>query len=58
MIAIISYQVATYSGTIPVNYSEDELDEQIIARAKRILTRQAGGYLPFGVQVFKIISKS
>jgi hypothetical protein len=55
MIAVIKYQVATYSGEIEVYSGEDDEDEILIARAKRVLSRS--GPLPFGYQSFKVISK-
>jgi hypothetical protein len=48
MIATVKYQVATYSGEVQVNCDENDEDEYIIAKAKRIVTQRAGGSLPFG----------
>jgi hypothetical protein len=57
MIAFVKYQVATYSGTVQVQCEPDDEDEVIKAKAKKILTRQAGGSLPFGYESFTIIEK-
>jgi len=56
MLATVKYQIATYSGTINVNCSEDDEDTQIVAKAKTRLRKQSGEF-PFGYQSFKIISK-
>jgi hypothetical protein len=52
----VKYQIATYSGEIQVTCDPDDESEVIIAKARRILTRQAGGSLPFGYESFKIIN--
>lgn len=57
MIAIVKYQVATYSGKVEISCNSDEENEHIIARAKRIVTRQAGGSLPFGYESWKVVSR-
>jgi hypothetical protein len=57
MTAIVKYQIATYSGEITVPCEPDDENEVIIAKAKRILTRQAGGSLPFGYESFKIVDR-
>lgn len=56
MIAIVKYQVATYSGEVQVNCNENDENEYIIAKAKRIVTQKAGGLLPFGYESWKVVS--
>ena len=56
MVATVKYQVATYSGEVQVNCNENDEDEYIIAKAKRILTR-AGGFLPFGYESWKVVDR-
>jgi len=58
MIATVKYQVATYSGEIQVNCNENDTDEHIIAKAKRIVTQRAGGSLPFGYENWKVVERS
>jgi len=58
MLATVKYQVATYSGEVKVNCSENEEDEHIIAKAKRIVTQKAGGSLPFGYESWKVMERS
>lgn len=58
MIATVKYQVATYSGEVQVNCNENDEDEYIIARAKRIVTQRAGGSLPFGYESWKVVERS
>ena len=53
-LATVRYQVATYSGTIQVNCNENDEDDHVIAKAKARLTREAGGYLPFGYEYFAV----
>ena len=48
MIATVKYQVATYSVEVQVYCDENDDDEYIIAKARRIVTQKAGGFLPFG----------
>ena len=57
MIATVEYQVATYSGEVKVNCDENEDDEFIIARAKRMLENRAGGSLPFGYEIWKVVER-
>lgn len=57
MLAIIKYQVATYSGEIKVNCNENDEDEYIIAKAKRILIQRYGGSLPFGFECWKVVDR-
>ena len=57
MTAKVKYQVATYSGEITVNCDENDENEAIISKAKRILTRQMGGSLPFGYESFKVAER-
>lgn len=62
MLAIVKYQVATYSGDatysgeIHVLYNENDEDEHIIAKAKRLLERRTGS-LPYGYQIWMIIDR-
>lgn len=56
MIVVVKYQVATYSGEVKINCDPSDENEYIIARAKSIVTRQAGGHLPFGYESWKIVS--
>lgn len=58
MIATVKYQVATYSGEVHVNCNENDEDEYIIAKAKRIVTQRAGGSLPFGYESWKVVECS
>lgn len=57
MTAIIKYQIATYSGTIQINCDENDENEYLIAKAKRILTQRAGGSLPFGCESWKVVKR-
>jgi len=57
MRAIISYQIATYSGTVEVSCSDDDDNEALISRARRQL-RQRAGSLPFGYQSFLVVSRN
>ena len=56
MLATVKYQIATYSGDVVVNCSENDSEETIIAKAKSIL-RHRVGFFPFGYQSWKVISK-
>lgn len=58
MIAIVKYQIATYSGEVQVHCNENDTDEYIIAKAKRIVTQRAGGSLPFGYESWKVVRRS
>ena len=58
MIATVKYQVATYSGEVQVNCNENDEDDYIIAKAKKIVTQRAGGSLPFGYESWKVIERS
>ena len=58
MIATVKYQVATYSGEVQVNCDENDEDEYIIAKAKRIVTQRSGGSLPFCYQSWKVVERS
>lgn len=57
MTAIVKYQVASYSGEVTVNCDENDENEYIIAKAKRILTQRSGGSLPFGSESWKVIER-
>ena len=54
MISVVKYQVATYKGELIVSHDPDDDNEQIIAKAKKKLSREAG-VLPLGYQSFKVI---
>ncbi len=57
MIAIVRYQIATYSGNVDVVFEDEDIDdEQLIGMAKMNLRRIAGTF-PFGAQSFKVISR-
>lgn len=58
MIAIVKYQVATYSGEVQVYCDENDEDEYIIAKARRIVIQKAGGSLPFGYESWKVVERS
>lgn len=58
MNAIVKYQVATYEGTVCVYCEPDDENELIIAKAKKIVTRLAGGSLPYGSQSWKVVERS
>lgn len=53
----VKYQIATYSGEITVTCDPHADNEEIIAKAKSQLRRQAGGSLPYGYQSFKIVDE-
>jgi len=55
-LATVKYQIATYSGEVTVNCSEDDDNETIIARAKSQLRRRSGE-LPFGYQSFDVVDR-
>jgi len=57
MMATVKYQIATYSGEVQVNCNENDEDEYIIAKAKRIVTQKAGGSLPSGYESWKVIER-
>ena len=58
MTAIVRYQIATYSGEVQVNCNENDEDEYIIAKAKRIVTQRSGGSLPYGYESWKVVERS
>lgn len=58
MIATVKYQVATYSGEVQVNCDENDSDDYIIAKAKRIVRQKAGGSLPLGYESWKVVERS
>ena len=58
MIATVKYQVATYSGEVQVNCNENDEDEYIIAKAKRIVTQRVGGSLPRVYESCKVVERS
>jgi hypothetical protein len=56
VIAIVEYQVATYSGKIEVRCDENETNDEVEARAKAQLSKQVGG-LPYGYQSFRVVQR-
>jgi len=56
MIAVVKYQLATYSGTIRISCKENDEDKFIIAKAKKILRWKTGGF-PLGSESWKIIKR-
>ena len=58
MKATVKYQIETYSGEVQVNWNENDEDECIIAKAKRIVTQRSGGSLPYGYESWKVIERS
>ena len=58
MTATVRYQVATYQGEVIVNCNENDEDEYIIAKAKRIVKQRAGGSLPFCYESWKVVERS
>jgi hypothetical protein len=55
--ATVKYRVATYEGEVQVTCDPNDENERIIAKAKNIVTRQAGGPLPYGSESWKVISR-
>lgn len=58
MIATVKYQIASYSGEVEVICDENDSDEYIISKAKRIVKQKAGGSLPFGYESWKVVYRS
>lgn len=56
MLATVKYQIATYKGEISVNVTEDAEDDEIIAKAKRILISRVG-HLPYGYEKWEVVSR-
>ena len=54
MLATVKYQIATYQGEISVNCNENDDNEHIIAKAKRMLLNKVGSF-PIGYESWKII---
>ena len=58
MISTVAYSIGTYSGEVRVfNVDPDDETEHVIARAKKQLTREAGGPAPFGAQSWREIRR-
>ncbi len=57
MTAEVEYQIAAYSGTVHVNCNENDEDDFIIAKAKRILKNRVGSF-PMGYENWKVISRT
>lgn len=51
--ANVDYRIATYSGTVAVDYEPDDEDSCIIAKAKAQLRRKTGS-LPYGYEEFAV----
>ncbi len=51
----VQYQIVTYKGIQLVDCDENDDNEQIIAKAKQLLKKKAGGEFPLGYQLFTII---
>lgn len=56
MIAIVKYQIATYSGEVNVPCDPDDDNDVIIAKAKRILRNRSGSF-PFGYESWKVVDR-
>jgi hypothetical protein len=55
----VQYDVGTYTGEVMLyGVDPNEEDETVIARARKLVTRNAGGSLPFGAQSWKILSRT
>jgi hypothetical protein len=54
--AVVQYHVATYSGEIVVFCDEDDDNEIIEAKARRLLIQRAGP-LPFGCESFRVTTR-
>jgi hypothetical protein len=54
MTRTVNYRIATYSGSVTVNCDENDDNETIIAKAKTVVTRQAGGSLPYGYESWTV----
>ena len=54
--ATVVYHLATYIGEIEVNCNENDEDDLVIDKAKRIL-RQKTGSLPMGYESWKVIRR-
>lgn len=51
-LATVQYQIATYSGEVRVVCGDNADDDEIIAKVKRLLSRN--GPLPFGYESFSV----
>jgi len=51
----VTYQIATYSGSVQVLCDENDENDVIIAKAKRILKNKVGN-LPFGYESWNIVN--
>lgn len=52
--ATVEYQVATYKGSVEVMCDENDDEEYIIAKAKRIVINRSGGSLPLGYESWSV----
>lgn len=58
MVSVVEYRVGTYEGTVTVtDVDPDEETETVLARARRIVTRQAGGTLPPGSMSWREVDR-
>ena len=55
--ATVKYQIATYSGEVDIMCNENDENNHIIAKAKKVLTRKSGGSLPFGYEHFEVTER-
>lgn len=56
--ARVQYNVGTFTGEVMLyDVGPDEEDETIVARARKLVTRNAGGSLPPGAQTWKVLSR-
>lgn len=57
MIAVVRYNVGTYTGEVRVRCDPDDETATVIATAKRIVRNRAGGSLPPGVESWREVSR-
>lgn len=55
-VAIVKYQIATYSGTVEVPCDENDDADYVIARARAELRRKVGS-LPYGYHEFWVVRR-
>ena len=57
MIAVVRYNVGTYTGEVRVFGDPDDETATVIATAKNIIRRRAGGSLPPGAESWREVSR-
>jgi len=57
MIAIVEYQLLSYSGNIRVTCNKDDADKVLIDKARKILEWLTGKTLPGNDKGWKVIKK-